>query len=845
VIRREHAYQGEPGGTCTVLINGERCGLGTEHHRKRRRHKHVGSAADSCAVCGLRIDQHYQPEKVPKRAHHAHVAPPDNIDPAAPCQKVLRNGQICGLPRNAHRGKAPIKKQHDFVGPDDADRNTPCERCGSPKKLHSGKRKYQPDPYIGIDGEGKGREDHLYVMMAASDESGTKRWKVKNDEGLTTEEIFEFLFSIPYGRMFAFSFGYDLTKMLEDLDEGRLFVLFRPDLRRRKPKKDSEADRIEQSRGPVPITWRGPKTGTLYHLNLVGTKFTLSKGRGKAKVTRIIWDIWKFYQTRFVDALKLWNVGTPEEWVMLQAMKDQRADFDKLTPEEIEEYCFLEVRHMAALTRKLVEAHDAVGLKLTGFYGAGSCATALLKVMGIADKLRPPPEEMQDAVARAFFGGRFENSRIGRIREKAYNYDISSAYPYQLCFLPCLVHARWELTRNRRKLNDVRHALVRYGFRNNAGITHLDWGPFPFRDVDGSICYPKVSGGGWVWRDEFLQGERLFFPMVEFKEAWILHQECDCQPFKDIARYYRERCRIGKEGPGIVLKLGPNSVYGKLAQSVGNAIFNNWIWAGMTTSGCRAQMLELIGLHEDRANVLMIATDGCYSLELLETPVPKDTGTYDVSVCKKHSKTCHECPPIYKPLGGWERDDIPQGVFIAQPGVYFPWNPTKEQIKKVRGRGVGKGAVLENWQRIVDSYEKHGIYRRDGELNTVHIANVSRFCGAKTSISVRHVGQRLVFTRALGDHIGKPEDDIEPEPHYGQWITREVVMQFDPHPKRERLVGRDGRLMLRSMPTNQMSAPYSKAIMSPEASELNKLQEELMEQPDIDFIDYDAGEDWG
>ena len=57
---------------------------------------------------------------------------------------------------------------------------------------------------------------------------------------------------------------------------------------------------------------------------------------------------------------------------------------------------------------------------------------------------RPRIGEWKDAIARAFFGGRFENAKVGPVREALWNYDISSAYPYQMTFLPCSVTANLE-----------------------------------------------------------------------------------------------------------------------------------------------------------------------------------------------------------------------------------------------------------------------------------------------------------------------------------------------------------------------------------------------------------------
>src|SRR5262249_46056518 len=151
------------------------------------------------------------------------------------------------------------------------------------------------------------------------------------------------------------------------------------------------------------------------------------------------------------------------------------------------------------------------------------------------------------------------------------------------------------------------------------------WGPFPFRDEIGSIVYPRSSGGGWLWGDEFFAGEALF-PHAEFVEAWVYDCSCTCKPFAAIPGYYRERVKIGKEGPGIVIKLGCNSCYGKIAQSLGGeGPFTSWMWAGLITSGTRAMILRALGAHKNPANLLMVATDGICTRERLDLPKPRDT----------------------------------------------------------------------------------------------------------------------------------------------------------------------------------------------------------------------------
>lgn len=677
----------------------------------------------------------------------------------------------------------------------------PCKKCGLPLKNHRLPRKrksnYKYKPYqdqiryIGIDGEGQGKKFHRYTMLAASDEKGEKVWTVEA-RNLGTEECLDMILSLPAYRnkIFSFAFNYDLTKMLTDVDNESLYYLFRPELRQRKGP--------DAAKGPFPVKWKH------YYLNLQGTKFTVQRGRKKI----VIWDLFKFFQGKFVNALKDWKVGYKELWDRMEHMKNKRSDFDKESAEDIKKYCLEECACIGQLARKLIESHESVGLKLKSFYGAGSSGAAMLGAMGIKEKLKAAPDEMKDAIAAAFSGGRFENSIIGIVEGDVYNNDISSAYPYHITFLPCLLHGSWERTVKREDIEGARAALIRYGL----GPSNIEsWGPFPFRTKDGSISFPISSGGGWVWKDEYIAGEKIF-PNVFFREAWIYKCDCDCQPFSKVPEYYRLRIEIGKEGPGLVIKLGLNSEYGKLAQSVGNAIFNSWIWAGMITSGCRAQVLEMLGLHKDWSNLLAVATDGLYTRERIISPIPKDTGTWEIKTNAGDIKKV--------PLGGWETKKYDKGMFFARPGIYFPLNPTKDEIKDVRGRGVGKGVILEHWKHIIETWNKNGVN------GSVEVANVSRFCGAKTSISRDSKGFNRANTR----------DGIKPA--YGQWVNRKIEMSFDPMPKRECL-NKDGlTLKLRKFPKTLESVPYDRAMISKEAIELRMATEEMLEQPDGDFTDW-------
>lgn len=674
----------------------------------------------------------------------------------------------------------------------------PCKRCGLPLECHWRKR-HKTDRektyYVGIDGEGQGREDHKYVMLAWSNEAGTRQASIEAPLGgrLSTVRCLDFILAIPpNARIFAYAFNYDLTKILQDCDDRTLYNLFRPELRARPPGKEKY--------GPFPVVWEG------YSINLLGSKFSVTKRNRRT----VIWDTFKFFQAKFTKALEDWKVAEKEHLDHMREMKDKRGDFDKLNRAEILRYCFEECSYMATLARKLTEAHNAAGLTLKSYHGAGSTASCVLKGMGIDKETRFGPGAMDHAVPSAFFGGRFENRVIGIIKGPLYSRDISSAYPYQTTFLPCLACGKWTLTRKRKDLEGAQAAVVHYGLGKPR--KPLVWGPLPFRTNDGSICFPASSGGGWVWLAEYLAAE-AGFPNVEFREAWVYRSDCDHRPFADVPRLYLQRLKLGKEGPGIVIKLGTNAIYGKLAQSRGNdPPFQSWIWAGMVTAGTRAEILRMLALHKDPRNMHMVATDGIYTSENFPAPLPRDTGTNT----EEHKK----------PLGGWETKTIAGDMFAARPGIYYPLNPTKEELNAIRARGVGRGVVLEYWQKIMQAW-LHG-------RSSVTVGNVVRFNGAKSSIGRienQEPPPKFIYTRFIDEGTGKPR--------YGQWSVRKVDMTFDPMPKRKG-INADGSLQIRTMPEDLESHPYDRSLLSMEARLLKLNLIEVLEQPDgTDYVEYD------
>lgn len=688
---------------------------------------------------------------------------------------------------------------------------------------------------VGIDGEGLDTPDgrHLYIYLCAVNERGEVVSEAWNENGLSHEECIEMLFRIPRNTLkFGFMFSYDVTKIIEEMSLANRYYLLRPNLRRAKAcrackhtwntdrARCPECDSEEVQSFTRNLRFKGRDYG------FFNGSFSVSQKNKAKKTLRSvkIWDVFRFFGCAFVKAIEDWKVATPEQIARIAKMKGQRGDFKPEQAEEIRAYCKEECHLLALKMRKLIDAHEKAEIPLKRFEGAGSTASALLTKHKVSDFRGPRIErldpELRHAIMAAFFGGRFENSTIGLVERSLYSFDIASAYPYEETFLPCLACGTWEKTKSIRKVEQAQLAVCAFEVGKTKHIPA--WGPLPCRLEDGSISY-GVNFKGWAWWNEFEAA--LEWPIVHWTgEAWIYRTDCDHAPFGFLPNVYRKRCEWGKEGPGIVLKLGANASYGKTAQTLGeDPKFQHFAWAGPTTSGTRGKLLRAILTARDPYSVLAVATDGLVSMEDLKLERPLDTGTYD----------------LVKPLGVWERKEVPEGGFFAKPGLYFRLGASLDDI---RARGVGRKEVFADKQRLIDEFLAWD--RKDFDFGVTMLSR--RFYGAKTSVMARSGCGTCDKTWPGVPESGCPEcgnvGDMfsvhemtteEGKPAYGTWAPRKIKIGFDPYPKRERLVsdGPYSRLSIRDL-GGITSAPYSKGETTPEGIQARLSTEFALEQPD-------------
>lgn len=564
---------------------------------------------------------------------------------------------------------AVVEKEFELATPDEYD-ELPMEYA---KARGAGKTR----PICFIDGEGsnegepsvtlrKGKlrrwvQKQNYSLLGVSLQNGEYRCIVgqENFRQLGTRQCLEFILSLPADHIIiGYSLTYDVEHWLRDLKGERT-----------NPENPSPMERLLKTQA---VWWHG------YRIHYIPNKiFTVGKYKGSKKVTsRTVYDIFGFFQSAFKTAIANWNIGTEAERAFIEKMKDDRDNFGPIT-EEVKEYNKMEGTHGIQMFSRLRKEYSNLDLSIPRPVGAGSIASALYRKHNLqnfypAGWLLPP-----ETMLSAFFGGRFDVTRIGFMGD-VIDADINSAYPFIASTLPCLRCGRYRVAK---EYEPSAHSLWLVRWRNNG----TRWSPFPYRTDNGHIRYFN-NGVGWYYNDEVAAAIR-FTDTVEVIGGYIFERNCEHRPFDWIPDYYAKRQELVRIGDFAekVIKLGLNSVYGKLAQSKGkNPRWQQLIWAGLITSGTRAMLLDAIRQNPD--SVIKVATDAVFSTTPLEL-------------------NYHETE-----LGGWKTETL-YDLLILGNGVYHA--PKSSNPKHPNGvaknRGFEQGSKLKfDWEKIREDY-RNGI----------------------------------------------------------------------------------------------------------------------------------------
>lgn len=525
-------------------------------------------------------------------------------------------------------------------------------------KSHHGRKVTR---FVAIDGEGEmvnGR--HEYVLLGIGND------QLCDEQGLQWYEIFEFLYSHyeKHVSYIGFFLGYDFTQWFKTLPESKAHRLLT---------KQGIASR-KHSKIPVPH----PVQCRNWQFDILGNK----RFRFRPKVCdceyatckcpfqndwMYICDAGPFFQKAFLAVIKPedWPPGTitQEEYDDIKTGKEKRSSAH--LGEEMMHYNRLEndilCRIMTLLNRAFVDI--GINLKKNKWFGPGQAAQEWLK--GRA----PTREEIEDYVPEwfrefareSYYGGWFEIFVHGLVPGITYEYDINSAYPFVIANLPCLLHGTYARGTGQPTIDlEQKEIVLVRACVSNGGDNRRYTGAMPHRNKRGGISRPLKTVGTY-WLSELMAAERAgCIDDIQYYE-WTKYTPCNCPcPMQEVENLYLLRLERGKNTPfGTACKLVYNSMYGKFAQSIGEPLFGNAVYASLITSGCRTMILDAIATHpKGWESVAMVATDGVYFMD--EHPgmdlSSSELGKWDVTEKK------NMC--IFKPGVYWDdkaRNNIQEG----------------------------------------------------------------------------------------------------------------------------------------------------------------------------------------
>jgi DNA polymerase type B, organellar and viral len=477
---------------------------------------------------------------------------------------------------------------------------------------------------------------------------------ISNTDYLTTEECLRFLVSLPKGSKSGeqpiyvwFAFNYDINMILGDL-----------------PLK-GETESIEELRKTNQTYYRGYKItyipGKIFKLNYNGRTFHST-------------DIFSFFQTSFEKALSDWNISNPE---IITKGKAARQDFSTWEMADIKLYNDAELDTMSELAEKLRAAVTPLNLTVRSWHGPGALAGAFLGKHKAANYLGDIPNDLYEIATRAYFGGRIDAAGYGFV-EPVYHYDIVSAYPAAIRYLPDISSLKWRYSKGRPPSGSLYVSRIKWELQDT------QWGAFPWRTKNGTIRFP-LRGEGWYWSTE-IEAAIARFPAdcFTFVETWYAVGILSTPFFNVVQEAFEYRNELKKQGhsSNIAIKLILNSLYGKFAQTIGKAKYYSPIWAGLITALTRAKISAVI-----TDDCVCTMTDSLWSVKPLNITPSKE-------------------------LGEWEQQEETKLV-LAEAGLYQAHSPDGSRFIWQRGfdkrTPVDIEGIVTNWLGVDPTFE--GAYK--------------------------------------------------------------------------------------------------------------------------------------
>lgn len=425
---------------------------------------------------------------------------------------------------------------------------------------------------------------------------GNSKDYIVNKQGLSLEQSLDFLWNYSESINYFFRISYDLNMMFskEVLNENLLNFF-----------------------NSIEVEYYG------YNLLYFTDKIFIMTREGKQKK---FFDVSNFFNTSFIRTLEILNIPLSEkELSFLTKYKNLRAGFKISDLTNIVNYNKLE----CVLGLRIVESiYDLIPSDLQTFslYGASSITNKFLSNNEINKKNNFFQFYNSEKFLLTYFGGRMEAVKIGTFKN-CYKYDINSAYPNVIKDLK-EIEGMTEKKYKNEKIKDRNIYYLELHILDNSLI-----GLLPVRLKSGYIVFPNYVKN-WFYGCEVIEvleyiklGYSVNIKIIKYLDFTFGEK---IFPNKEIEKLFFKR-NIFKQKNDLrnyVYKILLNSIYGKFAQRVGSAKFQNLYYAGYITSKTRAELLK--ASINNPYDIIFFATDGILSkTKIKNIKVGSDLGQWE------------------------------------------------------------------------------------------------------------------------------------------------------------------------------------------------------------------------
>lgn len=473
------------------------------------------------------------------------------------------------------------------------------------------------------------------------------------------------------------------------------------------------------------------------------------------------YDIVSFFNTSLLNIIKLLNIKlTNIEQHILEKGKDLRAkSFRGMTKDEMILYnrteCIVTNRIAQKIQNLMLNSiyikkdGKEDNLNVKNFYGSSAIAGKLLKVYEI-DKLKKFPQ-YQEIFQSAYYGGRFEVLKLGTFK-KVYKYDINSAYPSVMKDLKVIRKFVYKKHKNLKHTLIIDEGIYRIYFKLLYPRDFIC--PFPLRHNTGRLFFTgEVSGYYFgceikAFLKTKIHPDNYILIITESLTPVFYNRKIFDNPKGNlITELYslRQKYKKANDIKHYIYKISLNSMYGKLAQTVGKSEFQNLYFAGYITAKTRAKIYEK-SFSANYNNIIGYATDSIISMKPLKVSISDKLGEWSMDKCKKAEVI----------MSGFYRLETDDNIYLyGLRGFKIDRNSFNKILTDIDKKGFSK--------IFYPQFITHKLYLankkafRGKRLKFVNSSKVVNPVKANFKRSYKHNGIFSVFSKCNSDFIILPQ----------------------------------------------------------------------------------------